>query len=131
VKGKTMTVPDETASEPTAPPPEQRHVPGVTLEQLERHKAELRRELEESRTKDQGQIAELKQQIAEFSEFIKEQKKALLERENKSDSQHTLVVPPPELLASLREQDKPADEGTINEPTGGEDRHRKGFWRIW
>jgi seryl-tRNA synthetase len=125
-----MAEESETVEE--TPKEEPKHtVPSVSLEQLERHKAELRRELEESRAKDHGQIAELKEQISELAEFIKEQKKALLEKESKSDSEHTLVVPPPELLASLRGQDQAVDENTINEPTGGEDRRRKGWKRIW
>jgi hypothetical protein len=100
---------------------------GATLQDLERHKATLLREIEKNRGDDKKEVDDLKRQLAEANEFIKARKKADEAREQ-GDATTTIVVPPNTMAPSNAQENKPTGDnnGPTPEPTS-----RKGWKNLW
>ena len=97
--------------------------PTVSLEQLERHKADLQAELSQLRVQDTTEKAELRVEIAKLSDYIEKQQKADAERDKISGSTNTIVIPPKDIPAQQPSTGNQAPTTSTSE--------RKGFLKGW
>lgn len=103
-------------------------IKGMTLEEWEKHKAELRREFEEARGADKAERDAIKQQLEETNQILKEFREAQKQREEAKGDATTMVVPPQQLMHPQSEEHKPT------EPTDAHDKEpgKRGFFRsMW
>lgn len=127
------TEPQQMTDPPTDPPKEEPvaepEIKGMTLEEWEKHKAELRREFEEARGADKKERDEIKAQLEETNNFIKELRDAQKERTEAKGNATTMVVPPQSLQPPTpTEENKTAQpsQATDNEPG-----KKRGLSRWW
>lgn len=107
----------ETAAPPT----------GASLADLERHKAQITRELEQKRGEDSKRVDKLESDLAEANEWIKARKKADEAREDQEG--HTTIVVPPQTTAPTNGPET-ATTGEHNQPSS-EENSRKGWKKLW
>ena len=117
----------DTTTEPIEPPPappKDTSRPGISLEQWERYKADLRRELEQQKDASAKEINELKEALQDATDFIKELKDGLAAREEAKEDNTTIVVPPDQLSLP------PQQEQSIS-PGNEEGSTKKSGWKRW
>jgi seryl-tRNA synthetase len=123
----TETPPEQ--SPPASNPPEAPKGNDVSLEDLEKYRAEIRRELEEARSADKSERDELKEELKKVNDWIAEQRKAQ-EKKAESDDKHTMVVPPANITPQQAPQQpstQPSSEHTTTEH-GQDTRKRRLSW---
>ena len=132
-KNDNTDKPDEqsdktTTAQPDPPKPTDtsEHAGYVRLEQLERYRAEIRREIEESRNEDRATINELKEQLKTANDYIEEQKKAIRDREESKGKESTIVVPPDQVMRPQVDQQSPNDRQM--QEAGERKKQRLGWW---
>lgn len=116
----------ETPKAPAAPNPD--HVTKAELEahkkEWERHKQELKDELAELHASDKAEREELRQQLDEATQYIKELKEAEARRDEVKGSKSTIVVPPTDI--------PPQQPQPTTPPTSGPEARKRGiFSRVW
>jgi hypothetical protein len=100
---------------------------GASLQDLERHKAAIMREIEKSRGEDKKEVDKLRADLDEANEWIKARKKADDSREDQ-DGGTTIVVPPNTMAPQAGGETRPTTEGNgpSDQPTKG-----KGWKGLW
>ena len=86
------------------------------LEELEKFRAEYRRELEARDNKTAEEIRQLKEELAKANAYIVEQKKALRSREEAKDSGSTIVIPPQQVARPAVQQQQAAADSDTSQP---------------
>lgn len=99
---------------------------GASLEDLERHKASIMREMEKNRGADKKEVDGLKSDLAEANEWIKARKKADEAREEGSET--TIVVPPNTMAPEARNENKVTDEHNAPKSDEAKKRTWKSLW---
>lgn len=127
-ENKTEEVEPKEPKEPQQPVQEKEEPVGLSLEDLEKHKADIRKELEEGRNLDKSEREALKQQLSEIQDFIKKLEKAQKEREETKGDHTTIVVPPSQLSVPPPQQQS---QSVNPENIEGTTKKRGGWRRIW
>lgn len=94
--------------DPPTPPPAPTDAARHDLEDLERYRAAIRREMEEHHNATAAEMQQLREQLAQANEWIEKQKKAEEEREKNKGDETTLVVPPHQLAAPQHQETQAA-----------------------
>jgi TolA-binding protein len=120
--GSTLT---EHGGDPVPDPP----VHGVTLEQLEKHKADIRAEMEDRHNKTHAEMEELREELRKTNEELREAREAREQRERTTSSSNTVVVPPDNLAPRQPSPTHP----DANQPSAEEEHHegKRGWKRFW
>lgn len=114
--------PPEPTSEPS---PKAVEVSTINLEEWERYKAQLRRELEQHKDEAGRQVNELREALKEATDFIAELKAGISAREEAKVDSTTFVVPPEQL--SLPQTQSEA----MNPESNPENTQRRSGWKKW
>lgn len=120
---------DPSTDPPKEPPMSEPEIKGMTLDEWEKHKAELRREFEEARSADKAERDEIKKQMEETNNFIKELREAQKQKEEAKGNATTMVVPPQSLQPPTPTDDnKPAQPSAATDNEPGKKKGWRGIW---
>lgn len=100
---------------------------GASLQDLERHKAQIMREIEQARGNDAKRVDQLEADLKEAKEFIAARKK-VDEAKGGQDDGTTIVVPPNTLAPQAGNETKPTGEENGPSDTAPS---KRGWKRLW
>lgn len=101
-------------------------------QRLARHKGEIERLIEASKTADAGEKAELRQEIDKLKAIIEDDKKAKEQKEKDEGTGGTLVLPPEQVEQGQQHGDRPGDKPAEQQHAEGNGGSKTPFWkRAW
>lgn len=130
----TTVASSTTTPQNPGPPP-----PGVSREDLERHRATVQRELQELITEAKNadaeekrklneEISELRDKVTAQTEWIDQAKIREDEREKSASTEHTIVTPPAHLSPTQPSPTAPVEPSNAGEPTPEKSKGWKKYW---
>lgn len=99
---------------------------GASLADLEKYKADIRREIESGRAQDQREKDELRDQLKQTNEWINDRKKAEAKQEEVKSDKSTIVVPPSTAAPTPASETKSTNPD--NPPSAKPEKRRLRWW---